>query len=413
LSESSVAVAVPRREIQQRRLSHAFSFAAVAAIFVLFMAASSAPSPLYVVYQQNWGFSATALTLVFAIYALGLIGSLLILGALSDHVGRRPVLAAAITLEAVSLVLFLVAGDVSVLFVARLVQGIATGAAMTTMAAMLVDLNPPHAPGRAGVFNSVAPISGLAVGSIGAGALIQFAPAPTHLVYALLLGAMVLAALIVAWMPETSGGRGSASALRSLRPKLGVPARLRPEFFSLVPIMIASWALGGLYLSLGSSIASGIFGLTNHLIGGLVVTLLCGVGALATFLLRTRPAKQLLPAGAGLLTAGLVVTLIGIASGAVVAGIVGTAIAGVGFGASALATFGTMARISAPEERGELFASAYVISYLSFSVPAVIAGLAATAAGLHSTAVVYASVLTVLSLLALGIQLVRTRRVTA
>src|SRR5690349_21717095 len=143
-----------------RRLSHPVAFAAIAAIFVTFTAASAAPSPLYVVYQHLWGFSATTLTVVFAAYVVGLIAALLVLGALSDHIGRRPVLAAAIALEAVSLVLFVAAGDVSALLAARLIQGIATGAAMTTLGAALVDLNPPHAPGRAGLINGIAPVSG-------------------------------------------------------------------------------------------------------------------------------------------------------------------------------------------------------------------------------------------------------------
>jgi MFS family permease len=389
-------------------LPRAVSFVVIAAIFVLFMAASSAPSPLYVVYQQNWHFSATTLTAVFAVYVLGLIASLLVLGALSDHVGRRPVLASAIALEAVSLVLFLVAGDVSVLFLARLVQGIATGAAMTTMAATLADLNPPHAPGRAGVVNGIAPTSGLALGALGCGALIQFAPSPTHLVFALLLGGMVLAGLIVAAMPETSARR--PGGLRSLVPRLGVPGRLRPDFAALIPIMIASWSLGGLYLSLGPSVAAGLFGLANHLIGGLVVTLLCATGAVTTFLMRSRPAEQLLRAGAALLTVGLAVTLAGMAGETVVLGIIGTVVAGIGFGASALASFGTLVRISAPAERGELFAVAYVISYLSFSVPAVAAGLAATAFGLRPTALVYASALMVLAATAFVIEQVRARR---
>lgn len=408
MSESSVAVALPRSRATQRRLPRAVSFAAIAAIFVLFMAASSAPSPLYVVYQENWHFSATTLTAVFAVYVLGLIASLLVLGALSDHVGRRPVLAAAIALEAVSLVLFLVAGDVSVLFLARLVQGIATGAAMTTMAATLADLNPSHTPGRAGVVNGVAPTSGLALGALGCGALIQFAPSPTHLVFALLLGGMVLAALIVAVMPETSARR--PGGLRSLVPRLGVPARLRPDFSALIPIMIASWSLGGLYLSLGPSVAAGLFGLTNHLIGGLVVTLLCGTGALTTFLLRTRPAATVLRIGATLLTVGLALTLAAMFGESVVLGIVGTVVAGVGFGAAALASFGTLVRISAPAERGELFAVAYVISYLSFSVPAVAAGLASTAFGIRPTALVYAGALMVLAAAAFVIEQVRARR---
>src|SRR4051812_16734021 len=256
-------VADVRPAVRNRRLSRPVAFAAIAAIFVTFTAASAAPSPLYVVYQHLWGFSAITLTVVFAVYVLGLIGSLLMLGALSDHIGRRPVLAAAIALEAVSLVLFLAAGDVRVLLVARLLQGIATGAAMTTLGAALVDLNPPHAPGRAGVVNGIVPVSGLALGALGTGALVQYAPAPTHLVWALLLGGMALSLLIVLVMPETSARR--PGGLASLAPKLGVPQRLRAEVVALVPILVASWALGGLYLSLGPSVAAGVFGLTNHL----------------------------------------------------------------------------------------------------------------------------------------------------
>jgi predicted MFS family arabinose efflux permease len=389
-----------------RRFSPAFSFVAVAAIFVLFLAASSAPSPLYVVYQQQWGFSATTLTAVFAVYVLGLLAALLILGALSDHIGRRPVLGAAVALEAVSLLLFVVAGDVSVLFLARLLQGIATGAAMTTLGAALVDLNPPHAPGRAGVVNGVAPISGLALGALGCGVLVQYAPAPTHLVYALLLGGMALSAVVVMVIPETSARR--PGGLASLAPRLGVPARLRPDLFALVPILVAGWALGGLYLSLGPSVAAGIFGLSSHLIGGLVVTLLCATGAVTAFALRKRPAGGVLRLGAALLTLGTMLTLAGIVAGVVLLGIAGTAVAGIGFGASSLASFGTLARIAGPAERGELFAVVYVISYVAFSVPAVAAGLATTTFGLYATAVVYSAAVILLGLVAL----VSTRRVS-
>ena len=188
---------------KRRRLSRPVAFAAIAAIFVTFTAASAAPSPLYVVYQRQWGFSATTLTVIFAVYVAGLLAALLVLGALSDHVGRRPVLGAAIALEGVSLVLFLTAGDVALLLAARLAQGIATGAALTTLGAALVDLNPPHAPGRAGLISGIVPPAGLAVGALGCGALVQFAPSPTHLVYALLLAGMILAAVVVTQMPET------------------------------------------------------------------------------------------------------------------------------------------------------------------------------------------------------------------
>ena len=389
------------------RFSLPAAFGVTSAIFVLFAAAASAPTPLYVVYQKEWGFTNTTLTVVFAVYVFGLIASLLVLGGLSDHVGRRPVLAAAIALEGVALVLFFFAGDVTVLLFARVAQGIATGMAFSTLGATLVDLNPPHSPERAGLVNGVAPISGLALGSIGCGALVQFAPAPTHLVFAALFAGVVIAGVAVGRMPETSARRPGAIA--SLIPVLGIPARLRPDVFALVPIIVASWALGGLYLSLGPSVAAGIFGLSNHLIGGFVVTLLCGAGALTAFLLRTWPTNRVLGISAALLAGGTALTLAGVEAHAVALAGLGTVVAGVGFGASALASFGTLARIAGPGERSELFATALVIAYLAFSLPALAAGLAATSVGLHPTTVVYSSVVVTLGLIALAAQGMRSR----
>jgi MFS family permease len=412
MSISTLPSVVPiRRRLSRQRLSQPLAFGAIAAILVLFAAASSAPSPLYVVYQQQWSFSPTTLTIVFAVYVIGLLGSLLVLGALSDHIGRRPVLAAAIALESVALVLFIVAGDVTVLAIARVAQGVATGAAFTTLGATLVDLNPAHAPTRAGLVNGVAPLGGLAFGALGCGALVQFAPAPTHLVYAVLLAGMVIAAAIVSRMPETSARRAGGRA--SLRPRVGIPARLRTDVLAIVPILVASWALGGLYLSLGPSVAATLFGLHSHLVGGLVVTLLCGTGAATAFFLRTWPIERVLATAAGLLAAGMVVTLAGVETETAWLAAAGTIVAGIGFGASALGTFGTLARLAAPDERGELFAVALVIAYLAFSLPAVVAGFASTSVGLRPTAVVYSLGVIGLGLAALVAQRVLALRRTA
>lgn len=400
----TTAMTSPSSEIRSRALF----FTAVGAIVMLFLAASSAPSPLYVVYQQMWHFTPTVLTVVFAIYVAGLLGSLLVVGGLSDHVGRRPVLFGAILLESVALVLFLLAGDVLVLSTARFLQGIATGAAISTLGAALVDFEAPHARGRAGVVNSVAPTAGLALGALGTGALVQFGPSPTRFVYALLLAGMGVAAILVALMPETSERRPGAVA--SLRPVVGVPARLRADVAPVIPVMLASWMLGGLYLSLGPSLAAQIFGMSSHLIGGVVVTLLCGTGAVTAFVLRRTSAVRLLGPAAALLGGGTLVTLVGIWSGQVALGVLGTLVAGVGFGAAALATFGTFARIAAPHERGALFAVAFVLSYLAFSLPAVAAGFASTAFGLRITAEVYAVVIVAVTALALVLRTVQSRR---
>ena len=391
-----------------RRLSHNRAFWAMAAITVTFPAASAVPSPLYSVYQQEWGFSASTLTEVFAIYALALLASLLVVGALSDHVGRRPVLGAAILGEAISIVLFLVAGNVEMLALARVVQGLATGAALSTLGAVLIDLQPAHDQTRGGVVNGVAALGGLAFGALGCGLLIQLAPAPTTLVFVVLL-VMLAGSAIAVWLsPETSTLRPGARA--SLRPRVGLPARLRGDALTIGPALIASWSLGGLYMSLGPSVAATLLGVHSRLVGGLVVAALCGTGALTAYTMRARPPRDVLRFAAGLLVVGLTITLVGLDLEVLAVAAAGTVVAGIGFGAAALGCFGTLAQAAAPAERGEVMALAYVVSYLAFSLPAVAAGFAATEVGLRSTALVYGAAILAISLVALaGAQLQRTR----
>lgn len=379
-------------------LSRPVTFWSIAAIISLYLAASAAPTPLYVVYQDEWGFSATILTLVFAVYVFGLLATLLVLGRLSDHVGRRPMIAVSISLEALAMAIFIVAGGVAVLALARVVQGVATGIAMTAMGATLVDLDPPESPGLAGMVSGLAPIGGLAVGALLAGALVEYGPLPTHLIYILILTGLLAAGFVALRMPES--GLRRPGALASLRPKLGVPARVRAEMLALVPITVASWALGGLYLSLGPSVTAQVFEMPNHVIGGLVVSLLCGTGAVTIFFLRGWSFPRALNLASGFLAAGMAVTLAGLLAESPVLAAFGTLVAGVGFGASARGGFGTLAALARPEERGGLFAVFYVVSYLAFSIPALAAGLASTSAGLRSTAIVYGAAVLALSLTA-------------
>lgn len=381
-------------------------FAAVAGVVVLFLAASSVPSPLYVVYQAAWGFSASTLTIVFAVYVLFLLTSLLVVGGLSDHVGRRPVLAAALAVQTVAVVLFLIATDVTMLLAARAVQGAATGAAITAMAATLVDLDPR----RAGIANATTPLIGLALGALGCGLLVEYAPAPTRLVWIVLLAGFAVVAVVLAVLPETAPRR--TGALASLRPRLRIPAGVRADVLAIVPVLAASWALGGLYLSLGPSVAAELLGLQSHLVGGIVVTLLCGVGALsAVSFFRRSPESLLAPAG-GLLAAGTLITLAALVLGSPLGAAAGTVVAGVGFGSASLACFGTLARIAAPETRGELMAVAYTIAYLAFSLPAVVAGFATVRIGLRPVAEGYGLVVVALGLTAVVARalVVRARR---
>lgn len=370
----------------------------MAAIAVLFPGISAVPTPLYSLYQDMWGFSDAVLTGVFAVYVGALLVSLLVFGALSDHVGRRPVLLGSIFFEALSLIAFLAAGSVAALVVARIIQGLATGTALATVGAVIVDLQPEDAPKRGGVVNGVAPLAGLAVGAVGCGILIQFAPEPTSLVFIVLLFALGAAAYAVWRAPETSALR--PGALASLKPRVALPHQLRSQFLSLLPIMLAGWSLGGLYLSLGPSIAAGFISGEGYLTGAVVVAVLCGTGAVTVFRLREREPRSVIQLAAAWLAAGIAVSLAGLHFEFAPLALAGTFISGIGFGASSLGSFGALAQMSVRETRGELFTLAFVISYVAFSVPAVLAGFASDRYGLDATAMVYGASILIVSLIA-------------
>ena len=371
------------------------AFWLVGAALGVFLFAASAPSPLYVVYQAEFGFSAITLTSVFAVYVVALLATLLFTGSLSDAIGRRPVLIGAMLVEIAAMVLFVVARDVTWLFAARIVQGVATGAATGALSASLIDLGPPRNPSLGLLVNSVVPGAGLAVGALGTGLLVQYGPAPTGLVFYLLAGALAVAVLGTLAMrePLANPSRGPAS----LRPRVGVPRAARGTFAAAAPTLVATWALGGLYLSLGPSVALGILHVANHLVGGLVIFALAGAGAVTAVLLRSWTPHRLMLVGALALVLGVGVTLLALSMRSTPIFFAGTVVSGVGFGAAFLGAFRTVSGLAAPDQRAGLIAAVYIVSYLAFSLPAVAAGIAVTLVGLPTTSVIYGAGIAVLA----------------
>lgn len=370
----------------------------VAAIMFLYLVAASAPTPLYGIYAATWHFSATTLTAVFGVYALALLATLLVAGSLSDAAGRKPVIAAAIVVQAVAMAAFLAADNVGWLYAARIIQGCATGLVTAAVSAGLVDLQPPGRAGLAALVNATAPTAGLAVGALAAGALVEYAPAPMRLVYWLLLaGFVVLGAALLALVPETVTRRGGAT----FRPRVGVERSMLGAFLAALPALIACWALGGIYLSLGPSLVLELTRTASAVTGGLVVALLCGCGAVASVLVRGWPARRAMLAGCAALTAGVALTVAAVAAASTALLYAGTVVAGVGFGAGFLGAFRTLVALATPQRRGELIAAVYVVAYLSFSVPALIAGVLTTSIGLNDTAIGYGIVVAAMALTAI------------
>lgn len=382
-------------EVEGNRRAAAFWL--VAGTLFLLMFAASAPSPLYVVYQAMWGFTPATLTAVFAVYVLGLLAMLVSAGALSDYVGRKPVLVSAILAEAGSMLLFVLADDVGWLYAARILQGLATGAATGAISASLIDLE--RKPGTGALVNSATPTAGLALGALGVGLLVQFAPAPTRLVYVLLLIAFVGAAVALLFIPEPV--RRKPGALRSLRPELGVPRGSLRAFLLVLPALVVPWTLGGLYLSLGRSLVVDILGIANPIAGGLVVFLLTGTGSVASVLVRNWTAQAAMTVGATALVVGVSTVLVALAVGSAPLFFVATVLGGFGFGTTFLGAFRTATGLAEPGGRAALVATIYTACYLAFSLPSFAAGLAATHVGLPTTATWYGLVVIALAVTAI------------
>lgn len=393
------------------RMPHRYAFWVVGVAFIVLMASSAAPSPLYPVYQQSWGFSAITLTLIFAVYAVALLATLLTVGSLSDHIGRKPILITSLMLLVVSLVLFIVADSVPLLIAARVVQGIAAGAATGAMSAAVIDLQPNVSTGP--LLNSIAPSLGLAGGALGAGLLVQLAPAPEILVFALLIVAALTLAVALLFVPETSALRGFDSRRHlasTLLPRMSIPKSVRAPFFLIAPALFATWSLGGFHLSLGPSIVGGVFDIDNHIVGGLEIFALFASGAVAAAVVRNGFPRTVMMTGATVLAAGVALTLVSVQIESIALYFVGAVIAGSGWGATFLGAMRTLGALVPAAERGGVFATTFVISYLAFSVPAVAAGLAVHRLGLSTTVEVYGAFVISMALFSvLGFSLAQRR----
>ena len=295
-------------------------------IIVSFLAASAAPTPLYAVYAAHWGFSPLTTTVVFGVYALAVLATLLTFGKLSDHVGRRPVLLTGLVLQAVAVVLFTTAAGVGTLLAARVVQGLATGSSLGAVGAAMLDVDRR----RGALANSFAPGVGTASGALISALAVQFLPAPTHLIYLVLLGVFGIQAVGVLAMRETATRR--PGALKSLVPDIKLPKAIRSEVAIAAPVLFAVWALAGFYASLGPALAATLLHSSSVVYGGLSLFVLAGVAAMAVLAFNRVEPRPALYMSIAALIAGVAVTLAATSADSAAGFFAGTAIAGVGFG---------------------------------------------------------------------------------
>ncbi|RKQ88194.1 putative MFS family arabinose efflux permease [Solirubrobacter pauli] len=391
----------------RRTLSPRLAYALVAAVIGLALFASSTPSPLYAEYRALWGFSSVVLTLVYATYAFGVLLALLLAGRVSDEWGRRPVLIVALGALLLTALLFMVADSVVWLFVARGLQGLATGLALGAASAALLDLHPRRDPAGVGLTNGVVSAGGMGLGVLVSSALVEYAPAPRVLPYVALLMLFAVAFVGAVLMPEPIADR-RRPRLTPQRPS--IPPVVRRPFLLAALGVVSSWSIGGLFLSLGPQLAATLFHTPNHLVVGLSIFALAGSGAAAQLLFgRTAPWAGA-AFGSLALAAGMV--LIVLSAAAESAGLfwAGAIIGGGGFGVAFLGALRALSVAIPHEHRAAVMSSFYIVAYLAISVPAIVAGSVVTSLGLQATFEIFGSIIAGLALV-VAFEAYRTRPV--
>ena len=363
------------------------------------MLGTTLPTPLYVIYQAQWHFSAAVVTVTFAVYAAGVLAALLLAGRSSDQAGRKPVLAVALASSTLSTVVFIFAPNVGVLFVGRILSGLSAGLMTGTATATLTELVPASASRRASLVATAANMGGLGLGPLIAGLFAQYAPHPTTLVFEVYLAVLAVAGLCLFLVPETVSPRR--------RPKLrfaglGIPERGRAEFIAAGAAGFAAFSLLGLFAALAPTFLGGVLHEPSHAVQGGVVFLLLAVGTVTQLLLARFNSRRVVMAGLGLFLAALALIVAALSQAGMALFLAGTVVGGVAVGAVFLGSLATANRLAPPGRRGQAISTYFVLCYSGLIIPVVGVGVASEFIGDFPAVLALSILLAVLCLFSLA-----------
>jgi MFS family permease len=368
-------------------------------VFVLAaaMLGTTLPTPLYVIYQAQWHFSAAIVTVIYALYAAGVLATLLLAGRSSDQAGRKPVLAVALAASALSTVVFIVAPDVVVLAVARIVSGLSAGLVTGTATAALTELWPGGR--RASLAATAANMGGLGLGPLVAGLFAQYGPHPTTLVYEVYLAVLALVAVSLALIPETVSPRRRPTLRLA---GLGLPEQGRGEFIAAMAAAFSAFSLLGLFSALAPNFLGSIMHVHNHATASAVVFALFAAGTLTQLVVYRLPSRPVVLGGLGLFLAGLALIVAALEVASVTLFLTGTLLAGVAVGAVFLGSLATANRLAPAERRAQAISAYFVACYCGLIIPVVGVGVLAEFTGDITAVLALSVVLAVLCLSAVA-----------
>jgi MFS family permease len=385
-----------------------FGFALLAYAFAAIMLGTTLPTPMYALYAETMHFAVFTTTVIFATYAVGVLAALLVFGRWSDALGRRPVLLAGAGFALASGLVFLFAHDVQLLLVGRLLSGLSAGIFTGTATAAVVEAAPEDQRDRAAVAATIANVGGLGLGPLVAGLLVQYAPHPLQLPFIVHLVLVVLAVGAILLAPETSGRTGRIGLQR-----LSIPPEVRQVFLTAATAAFAGFAVMGLFTAVAPSFVSGVIGIDNHAVAGVVAFSIFGASALAQLFGRRIAPQRAVAIGCALLVLGMLVIAVALYFSSLLGLIVAAAIAGVGQGISFSRGLAAVAEQSPADRRAEISSTYFVVAYVGISLPVVGEGLVAQHWGLRTAGVGFALAIAVLSAVCLAAIVFQERRSAA
>ena len=385
----------------RRGVGHRAGFWVAAAAFLVVMAYSTVPTPLWSLYQQRDGFSTFAITIAFAAYAVGVVISLFLAGHLGDTLGRRRILLPAIGLEIVSAVVFLVWPELAGLIVARVISGLGIGMLTATVTAHILDLHlksrPGADPARGQIVSGAANLGGFGVGALISGVLARFVALPLVTPFVVFIVLLVLAFIGIALVPETATRPDVRRAYRPQR--ISVPRESRGRFLLAGGIAFAAFSVLGLFTSLAPIVVSGQLQITSKAVAGLIVFATFAAAAVSQIAVRPLGVRAQIVLGAVLLVVGIALLAVTVvASAGLALFVIGGVIAGGGAGTLFKAALAVAGSLASAANRGEVLAGIFLLGYVGLTVPVVGIGVATLSVSLAAALVGFAVIIIVIAL---------------
>lgn len=376
-----------------------------AGVFAVGMAGTTLPTPLYGLYREQLGFSELMVTVVFAVYAVGVIAVLLLAGNSSDEVGRRPVLLCALGLSAASALCFLFEGGLPALFTGRLLSGFAAGLFSGAATAAVMELAAPGHEARAGLAATAANMGGLGCGPLLAGLLAQYAPWPLRLPFLVHLALVAVASVLTWFLPETVKNPKRRPRLRPAG--LTVPHEVRGVFVPSALAAFAGFALLGLFTAVAPTFVAQTLDVRNLAVSGAVVFSAFLASTVGQALMGRLGVRRALPGGCLVLVVGLVLVGTSLAVEWLPLLVAGALCGGLGQGLAFRAAMTAVSGAAPPERRGGTISALFVVAYTGISLPVVGVGALTLLLGLRGAGLTFA---VCVMLLAAGVGLYVLRR---